>query len=282
MRTYQLTAGQSLVLGVALVAASVALAHSHSARLRRLAPFGHEIGLLALLDALWVYAGTKSLLSDATATRQGVSHSHWVLHVEHRLYLPDERHLINFVAGRPPLAQFCNLYYATMHFAMMGVFLVWLFVRHRASYRSVRTTLALFTAIALLVQLVPVAPPRLMVADGFVDVAARYGQSVYVEFGSWNVAQLSAMPSVHVGWALLIAWATMTLTTSRWRWLGPAHAAMTIVAVVATGNHFWADGIVAAALLVSARYLQVAVRSGPPSRPDAVTPKADLAAVCSR
>jgi hypothetical protein len=57
------------------------------------------------------------------------------------------------------------------------------------------------------------------------------------------------MPSVHVGWAVLVAIAAWTLTTSRWRWLGVGHAVVTVFVVAATANHFWLDGIVASALL---------------------------------
>ena len=260
MPTYSLTAAQCLLLGVVLVAGCYPVIRLDSSRWARWASCGYEIGLLALLDALWMYAGSKSVVSDKTAATQAVRHSHWLLSAEHRLHLPDERLLIDFVAHRPVLAQVFDLYYALMHFTMMGVFLVWLFLRHRDRYRSIRTTMGLFTAISLVIQLIPVAPPRLL-GDGFIDVAARYGQSVYHDYGSWSVAQLSAMPSVHVGWAVLIAWATLSLSTSPWRWLGPAHAVITVLVVVGTANHFWADGIVAAALLIGTRYAQLGTRA---------------------
>jgi hypothetical protein len=96
----------------------------------------------------------------------------------------------------------------------------------------------------------PVAPPRLLPEFGFVDTAAEYGQSVYTALGAVGPDQLSAMPSVHVGWAVLVAVAVWTLTTSRWRWLGVGHAGVTVFVVVASANHFWLDGIVAVALLV--------------------------------
>lgn len=259
MRTYSLDEHQSIVLGVVLVAAALVVRRASSPKWRRLAPIASEIGLLLLLDALWIIAGSKSLVSNATASRLAVRHSHRILDIEHWLHLPDERSLIDFVAGRPLLAQASNLYYALMHFTVMGIFLVWLFLRHRDRYYDIRTTMAGFTALALLVQLIPVAPPRLLTGDGFIDVAARYGQSVYVAFGSWNVAQLSAMPSVHVGWAVLVGWAVWTLGTGRWRWLGPAHSVVTILVVVGTANHFWADGIVAVALLIAMRYGQLGV-----------------------
>ena len=49
--------------------------------------------------------------------------------------------------------------------------------------------------------------------------------------------QLSAMPSVHVCWSALVAWAVITASTSRWRWLILAHPIITAFVVVATGNN---------------------------------------------
>ncbi len=135
-----------------------------------------------------------------------------------------------------------------MHFAALGVLLLWLFARHRRRYPEVRTVLVLLTAGSLLIQLVPVAPPRLL--PGYVDTATRYGQSVYGVAGL-SVDQLGAMPSVHVGWALLVGWAVVRVSPSRYRWWVLAHPVLTVFVVVATANHFWLDGIVAAALLAS-------------------------------
>ena len=60
--------------------------------------------------------------------------------------------------------------------------------------------------------------------------------------------QLSAMPSVHVAWSIIVAWAVITRSTSRWRWLILLHPVITVLVVVGTGNHYWADAIVAAAI----------------------------------
>ena len=59
------------------------------------------------------------------------------------------------------------------------------------------------------------------------------------------------MPSVHVGWALLVGWAVIEVSPSRYRWWVLIHPALTIFVVVATANHFWLDGIVAALLLAA-------------------------------
>ena len=43
-----------------------------------------------------------------------------------------------------------------------------------------------------------------------VTPAVRYGQSVYSWHGGFDADEFSAMPSVHVGWALIVAIAVIT------------------------------------------------------------------------
>jgi hypothetical protein len=244
-----LTWQQAAVLAVVLLVASTGLARWP--RFAPAAPFGREIGVIAALYALWQFAGT----APAIAASGAYGRARWIVRAEHDLHLPGETDLQNLIIPHPLLAQACNLYYATMHFAGLFALLLWLFVRHRDKYRSVRTTIILLTTGCLLIQLVPVAPPRLM--PGFVDIAATYGQSVYTAFGNAGIDQLSAMPSVHVGWAVLVGGAVVWASTSPWRWLAQAHPVITIFVVVATANHFWLDGIVAVVLLGLAVLAQV-------------------------
>ena len=153
-----------------------------------------------------------------------------------------------------------NLYYAGLHFAVVIGCLLWVYIWHRRQYPQVRTTLVLFTAGALLIQLVPVAPPRMLPGDNMIDTAVQYGQSVYGSVAGFNADQLSAMPSVHVGWALLVAVVVVQVSSSRWRWLALGYPALTLLAVVVTANHFWLDGIAAAVLLALALVVQRAGR----------------------
>jgi hypothetical protein len=211
-----------------------------------LAPFAREATIIAGLYSLWQLAGELAL----TGTGGAFARARWIERTEHTLRLPRESDLQVLVDNRVT-AHAADLYYATMHFGVLFVFLVWLFVWHRARYREVRRVLAVATLICLLIQLVPVAPPRLL--PGFVDTAARYGDSVY---GTGFAAdELSAVPSVHVAWAVLIGWTVWHLGRGRSRALGPAHAVLTVLVVVSTANHWWADGIVAVAVLVVARLL---------------------------
>src|SRR5260370_294793 len=135
------------------------------------------------------------------------------------------------------IVQAANLYYDTMHFSMMIVFLLWLFVRHREAYSHWRTTLGLLTAACLLIQLIPVAPPRMVPGLGLVDTAMAYGESVYGSVGGFEADQLSAMPSVHVGWAALIAVCAYRVGSAPWRDLGGAHPAAPGFVVLRTRHY---------------------------------------------
>ena len=176
------------------------------------------------------------------------------------LHLPSEALVQRAFLRHPLIVEGLNLYYAGLHFAVVIGCLIWVYIWHRRQYPRVRTTLVLFTAGALLIQLVPVAPPRMLPGDGMIDTAVQYGQSVYGSVAGFNADQLSAMPSVHVGWALLVAVVTVQLSRSRWRWLALGYPALTLLAVVVTANHFWLDGIAAAVLLALALVVQRAGR----------------------
>jgi len=117
----------------------------------------------------------------------------------------------------------------------------------------------LFTAAALIIQFMPVAPPRLLTGSDLVDTAVRYGQSVYGVAGGFD--EFSAMPSVHVGWSIIVAIAVVTAARSRWRWLAVLYPVLTTLVVVITANHFWLDGVAAGLLVCGALAVQKAGRS---------------------
>ena len=226
-------------------------------RLARAAGIGQEAAVLLALFALWQLAGSFSLVGPDGA----LARAQWIWHAERVVHLPSETVIQRAFLGHPLLIEALNLYYASLHFVVLIGCLVWVYARHRRQYPPVRTSLVLFTAGALLIQFLPVAPPRMLEGDGMVDTAARYGQSVYGSVAGFNADQLSAMPSVHVGWALLVALVIVQVSRSRWRWLALSYPVLTMLAVVVTANHFWLDGIAAALLLALALLVQRAGRA---------------------
>lgn len=215
------------------------------ARLRGVSALVKEIALLLGLFTLWRVVGSVSVLSESSAFERG----RWLWRAERTLHLPNELSLQNQVLPHPALVQALNVFYLAAHIGGMAALLIWLYARHRDHYRRWRNVVVAFTAISLLIQFVSVAPPRLISELGFTDTAEKYGQSAYDHLGSGLVDQLSSMPSVHVGWALIACAAVLAVSRSRWRWLAIAHPLVTGYAVVVTANHFWLDGAVAAALV---------------------------------
>ncbi len=243
---FELTWQQAAGAAACLAITTAALRASRKPRLTSLSVFSQETAQVVGLFALWQYAGSFALLGPGGA----LGRSRWIWHAERVMHLPSETGIQQVFLPHPLLIQFFNLYYDVLHFPVLIACLIWLFVWHRDSYGRWRTTLVAFTGISLLVQLIPVAPPRMLPGTGLVDTGVIYHQSVYSNSTGFNADQLSAMPSVHVGWAILVAIAVITTARSKWRWLAVLYPVMTTLAVVVTANHFWLDGIGAAVILV--------------------------------
>jgi hypothetical protein len=236
------------------VAATAGAARRGSGLVERAAPFAREAGFVFALYALWQFAGGVSIMNTARGVRRGL----WIWQHERSWHFPSEAALQRQILPHPLLVQLCNLYYVSMHFGFLIALLIWLFVLHRADYPRIRTTIVIVTLACLLIQLIPVAPPRL-IHVGMVDTAVKYGQSVYA-VGGLGSDQFSAMPSVHVAWATIVAFAVITVSKSRWRWLILLHTVITVYVVVVTANHYWSDGLVAVALIAISLALQWAAR----------------------
>jgi hypothetical protein len=240
---YALAAAGGLVIVAAVIKAGRLAGRSASWALWR--GVAWESALLFGLYGLWQFAGSFTVMGKSGA----LPRAQWIWDAERVLYLPSETAVQKPFLAHPLLVQACNLYYDVLHFPLLGACLIWLYAWHRESYPRIRTTVALFTGVSLLIQLIPVAPPRLLASTGMVDTAVRYGQSVYSWGGGFDADEFSAMPSVHVGWALIVAIAVITVSRSRWRWLAAAYPVLTLLVVVVTANHFWLDGIVAGLLV---------------------------------
>ncbi len=206
-----------------------------------------EAAVVVGLYAAWQWVGGVAGRTTDGAVARGQA----ILDLEHTLHLPGEHTVQQWILPSAPASQAANLYYATAHFGAMIALLVWLYARHRGAYGRVRTVVAVSTAVCLAVSLISVAPPRLLPDAGFVDVAARYGQSVYAAAGALAPDEVAAMPSVHVAWACVVACAVWRYGGRRWRWAGPAHLVLTVFVVVATANHYWLDGVAAIAVVAA-------------------------------
>ncbi|MEV4260802.1 phosphatase PAP2 family protein [Kribbella sp. NPDC049584] len=206
-----------------------------------------EAVLLATL--FLVYSAGRQIAARHTGSAFG--HAHEVLSFQNWLHLPNEAAIQQWALQFPHLVEGANMYYASVHAPLTAAVLLWLSIWRPKAYSHVRWTMVSLTGLALIGHIAfPLAPPRMM--PGFVDTGLRFGQSVYGPDHTGGPAnQFAAMPSLHVGWAALIALSMILITRSRWRWLWLLHPIITFSVVVVTGNHYWLDGIVALLLLAA-------------------------------
>ncbi|WAU83885.1 phosphatase PAP2 family protein [Streptomyces sp. Qhu-G9] len=206
--------------------------------------------LLLVAGLFLVYKLGRQLATGHTAEAFGNAHRVWDL--ERFVHLPGEDSVQSAMLHGDTLVHVVNTYYATVHFPATAAFLVWTYLRRPGHYVWARRVLAAVTAAALVVHLTfPLAPPRMLAATGLVDTGQVFGPTVYGASPETDSLsnQFAAMPSLHFGWALMVAIGLIVATRSRWRWLWLLHPLVTLLVIVGTANHYWLDAIVAAALL---------------------------------
>jgi hypothetical protein len=210
------------------------------------------IELAAIAWLYWVY----DALNDLSPLRQraAVAHAADLFHLERRLHLDVDWTLDHWTAHHRWIGVVLADFYDTAHLWAALAALVWLWWWRPAIYPRLRNVLVGVNVVGFLVfWLYPVAPPRML--PGFVDVVVQ--DHAWFSWHSGTLAthanQLAAMPSLHVSWALWVAVGIWVGTTSRgWRAVGVAHVVLTVVSVMATGNHYALDVVAGIATLLVA------------------------------
>jgi hypothetical protein len=227
-----------------------------------------------ILVSYWVY----SLIRNAVPTHEkpAQEHARTVLDFEKLLHIDIEHTLNRFVdaahwGGWHWLADGSDYYYAVMHFIIVIAVLVWVYVKHPLNYRSVRTALYAANGLAAIgFWFYPLAPPRLMNSEAFIDTVVKY--HTWGSWGSGDVAKVSnqfaAMPSLHIGWSL---WAGITLFMLSRRWwlrtLGLAYPCVTFFVIIGTANHFVLDAVGGVVVLMLGFFIQRVLTGRPAYTP---------------
>ncbi|CCK29838.1 integral membrane protein [Streptomyces davaonensis JCM 4913] len=214
-----------------------------------------ELPLILLVYACYS-AGRLLARGDVTSA---VDHGLAILRVEKLLFLNAENPLNRLFTREPWLGVPADFWYASLHYLVTPVILVWVFRSRAVHYRVARTWLMTSTFIGLIgFTLLPTCPPRLLSPTyGFVDTMAYYSS-----YGWWGgdasapkglgglTNQYAAMPSLHCGWAL---WCGVML----WRYGGNrltkiaavVYPTVTVIVVMGTANHYFLDAVAGVAVM---------------------------------
>lgn len=221
------------------------------------------IDLLLVVWLGWVY----DAMNDLAVVRQRLAESdaHTLLNAERALHLAPEHALNTWLAGHATLSQVTVFWYENVHGVVtIGMLLLVWWLRPDLLRRA-RAALVLVSAAALAIFWSwPVAPPRMLVADGYVDLVAKVDHQPLWHAGAVAAEsnQLAALPSLHLAWGV---WASLTLWAVSGRLRARPRRALrtaaivypfvTLFAVLATANHFLADAVAGALLALVASVL---------------------------
>jgi membrane-associated phospholipid phosphatase len=176
-----------------------------------------------------------------------------VIDLESRANTLFELSLQGLVDSSRLLAVITSWTYWLSQFTVLGLALLWVYLRRTDVFSRFRNLVMLANVIGLAgYVLLPTAPPRMFPDIGFVDTLARFAS---LNHGSGLIQLASnpyaAMPSLHSADSLIVGLIMAALVTRWWAkalWL--AWAPWVWFSVMATGNHFWLD--IAAGVLVAA------------------------------
>nr|WP_256106239.1 phosphatase PAP2 family protein [Streptomyces sp. ODS05-4] len=202
-----------------------------------------EILLIAV--SYWTYSLIRNAVPEQKA--QALRNADWIWRTEQSLGLAFEKSVNHAADSVTWLIVGMNYYYATLHFVVTIGVLVWLYRWHPGRYAATRLVLFSTTGVALLgYYLYPLAPPRLMTSEKFIDTVLVH--HTWGSMASGNLKHMSnqyaAMPSMHIGWSLWCGLTIFALASAPWaRILGLLYPTATLVVIVATANHFWLDAV---------------------------------------
>jgi membrane-associated phospholipid phosphatase len=178
-----------------------------------------------------------------------------------QLFFERTHHILVFTVTWPDVIHVVNAVYVLGHVGVTLAVAVWLYVYRRHAFGFVRNTVILTNLFALVVyENFPVAPPRLSGPLSFDHHVFTFQDTVFgvVQGGrvvgtSLAYNEFSAMPSVHMAWALVVGAVLIVLAPS---WLaklfGFLYPGLMLAAVVVTGNHYLMDVVGGAGVLLLA------------------------------
>jgi PAP2 superfamily len=206
--------------------------------------------ILLVLAGVLVYFGVRGV--TVTDAQEALRHALDVVALERSLGVYVEPSLQALVLGSDWLVDVMNWVYIWGHWPVIAVVLLWLFFAHPAGYRRTRNAMLISGGVGLVIfASFPVAPPRLA-GLGLIDTVTEHSSAYRVLQPPAFVNQYAAMPSLHVGWDLLMGLAVYTYGRHiAVRIAGLALPVLMVSSVLLTANHYIIDVAVGAALVLA-------------------------------
>jgi hypothetical protein len=240
------------------------VAPARPSRARKVVQGSRESGIVVF--AIFMYFLIRGLMT--TSVDRAFAHAYDLVDLEQALGIAWEADLQQWASGHPWLASAMNSIYIYGHWPVIAGTLGWLLWKRGDQFRVFRNAMVISGLIGFVFFVMyPMAPPRFLTDLGFVDTVMRDTSSYRVLQPPAFTNQYAAMPSLHVGWNLLMGVAIF-LNARHWAWRAFAVAMPLAMyaATILTANHFVLDGVVGAAVALTGLAIarQVAKAKGAP------------------
>jgi hypothetical protein len=208
-----------------------------------------ETAVVAVAALLYFFV--RGLIDGREA--DAFANADWLVDLERRLGFFWEPALQRWSLGTGWVDSVANWVYIWGHWPVIAATLVWLLLRHRAELSRYRNAMLISGAIGVVCfVLFPMAPPRFLDALGFVDTVTLESNAYRVLQPPSLTNQFAAMPSLHVGWNLLMGIALYRHATIRGAKLfGILMPVAMYTATILTANHYLLDGVVGSAVALT-------------------------------
>lgn len=208
--------------------------------------FFRESGIVGL--AAYVYFFVRGLIHAREA--DAMANADWLISLEQSLGIFREQKLQSLILDHHWMVTLVNWIYIYGHWPVVVGTLLWLFLRHREMFPVFRSAMLISGFIGFFFFfLFPMAPPRLVEGYGFVDTVTMHSEAYRVLQPPSLTNQFAAMPSLHVGWNLLMGIAIFSLASNRFaKAFGLLMPLAMYLATILTANHYILDGVVGSLL----------------------------------
>jgi len=215
-----------------------------------------QAGLVLL--AIFVYFSVRGLTAGSYDV--ALAHSRGIVSLEKSLGINIEGALQAPVVRSDALETLANWVYIWGHWPVIVATMLWLARRHRDIFLRLRNAMVISGAFGIVIFMAyPVAPPRLAHL-GLEDTVTEDSHAYRVLQPPAFVNQYAAMPSLHVGWDLLVGISIVTAASAlALRIIGSVMPFLMALAVVVTANHYLLDAVVGVAIVLLAQVCALAL-----------------------
>ena len=205
--------------------------------------------MLLFVGAYYAYRLVRGAVDGRAAS--AFENARELISIERSLNLFVEPSIQAWAASEQWLIDAASWMYVNSHFSITVGTLIFLYLFRNSSFYFVRNMFMVSMALALVgYMLYPTAPPRFLPEWGFEDSVAEFtGVTSDSVVANALFNPFAAVPSMHVAFALMLGIPMARLVKFRpLKWLWLSYPLIVSFVVVSTGNHFWIDAALGAAV----------------------------------